>query len=85
MTRSTRRSGFVLILAALALAALAPTTVFGASPSASPAATEAAARNLSVIVTFKGNSGKAATKAIERLGGKVKHQLGFERTLDVNV
>ena len=77
MTRHPRRSGLVLILVSLVLAAVAPAPVFGASPSA--AAPEATAtpvpKNLDVIVTFKDKPGKAATKAIERLGGKVKHDL----------
>ena len=73
MTRSARRSGLFLILAALFLAALAPTPVFGASPSASE--TGAPPKDIKVIVTFKEPPGKAATRLIERLGGKVKHQL----------
>ena len=74
MTRHSRRSGLFLILAALVLAALAPASVFGASPSAQATAAPLP-KNLDVIVTFKDKPGKAATKAIERLGGKVKHEL----------
>ena len=74
MTRHARRSGLFLILVSLVLAAVAPAPVFGASPSAEPTAAPPP-KNLDVIVTFKDKPGKAATKAIERLGGKVKHEL----------
>lgn len=76
MIRPSRRSGLLLTLTALVVAALAPASAYGASPSAAPSAAPAAApKNIKVIVTFDGEPGKAATKAIERLGGKVK-QIG---------
>ena len=76
MTRPSRRSGLFLTLAALVLSGLAPASALGASPSASASAEPAPApKTLKVIVTFDDKPGKAATKAIERLGGKVKHQL----------
>src|SRR5688572_13170194 len=76
MTRLSRRSGFFLTLTALVAAALAPASAYGASPeTAATAAPAPAAKNLKVIVTYDDQPGKAATKAIERLGGKVKNQL----------
>jgi subtilisin family serine protease len=74
MTRHSRRSGLFLTLLALIVAALAPAPALAASPSAQPTAAPLP-KNLDVIVTFKDKPGKAATKAIERLGGKVKHDL----------
>ena len=69
MNRSTRRRGLILILAALVLGALSPATTTAA------AASDPAKDTIKVIVTFDGLPGKAATRAIERLGGKVKHPL----------
>ncbi len=67
MTRSTRRRGLVLVLAAIVAAAI--------SPASASAADDPAKEKVKVIVTFDGPPGKAATRAIERAGGKVKHQL----------
>jgi len=74
MTRSTRRFASFLILAALAVAALAPVSAYAASPSAGASAAPPD-KNVNVIVTFEGRPGKAATRAIERLGGEVKRNL----------
>ena len=84
MTRQSRRSALFLILAALILAAVAPGPVFGASPSPKPTAAPLP-KNLGVIVTFKDEQGKAATKAIERLGGKVKHELKLIQGLGATI
>ena len=55
MTRLSRRSGFLLTLTALVVGALAPASVYGATPSAAATATPApAAKNVKVIVTFDG-------------------------------
>jgi subtilisin family serine protease len=83
MTRSTRRSGLVLALAVLLTAALAPTSAFAASPSAT--ATAAPPKDAKVIVTYKDNPGKAATRAIERLGGKVTQKLTLIDGLGVTI
>ena len=86
MTRLSRRSGFVLTLTALVVAALAPASAYGASPSAAATAAPApAAKTLKVIVTFDAKPGKAATKAIERVGGKVKHQLKLIDALSAEI
>ena len=78
MTRSTRRSGLFLSVAALAVAMLAPSPAFGAAPTdgRGPGAQGVeAGKDLNVIVSFEGRPGRAATRAIERLGGKVKRHL----------
>ena len=86
MTRPSRRSGFFLTLTALVVAALAPASAYGASPSAAATpAPEPAARTLKVIVTFDGKPGKAATRAIERVGGSVKHQLELIDALSAEI
>ena len=88
MTRPSRRSGFVLTLTALVVAALAPASAYGASPSAAGSAAPApapAAKTIKVIVTFDAEPGKAATKAIERVGGKVKHQLKLIDALSAEI
>ncbi len=86
MTRLSRRSGFVLTLTALVVAALAPASAYGASPSAAASPAPApAAKNIKVIVTFDARPGKAATKAIERVGGEVKHQLKLIDALSAEI
>ena len=84
MIRQSRRSGLFLILAALVLAAVAPGPVFGASPSPKPTAAPLP-KNVGVIVTFKDKQEQAATKAIERLGGKVKHELQLIQGLGATI
>jgi len=86
MIRPSRRSGFFLALTALVVAALAPASAYAASPSAAATAAPApAAKTLKVIVTFDGRPGKAATKAIERVGGKIKHQLKLIDALSAEI
>jgi subtilisin family serine protease len=70
MTRSARRAQFVLVLsAAMLVGALLPAPI--------GAAGAAGADRVKVIVTFDAAPGRDADRAIEKLGGKVRHHLGL--------
>ena len=70
MTRSTRRVRLVLILGAMVAGVLLPGPAGAASPKDA-----AAAERVKVIVTFDAKPGKAAERAIEKYGGKVRTRL----------
>ena len=80
MTRSTRRAGLILVLTALLAGALLPAPV-GAAAAKDPAASE----QVNVIVTFEAKPGRAAERAVERLGGKVRKRLATVNGLAVEL
>jgi hypothetical protein len=77
-----RRPVLVLAIAALVGAAILPTTALAAPPAAPGAKANA---QVGYIVRYHGQPGKKAERAIERLGGKVKHHLKLVDGLAVDL
>jgi len=72
MGRSTRRARFVLVLSALVAGALLPGPA-GAAVARDPAGAD----RVKVIVTLDAKPGRAAERAIEKHGGKVRARLAL--------
>ena len=74
MRRPSRRPMVILALVALVLASL-PASAAAASPAPKAKAKSWAETSDTYIVTYDGPPGKAAEKVIQKLGGKVRHDL----------